>query len=112
MSRRVSEAPSDRPSFAVVSRFTVANGIAGAVKQAFLDRPHLVDSAPGFVRMDVLSPLEQPEEIWLLTYWTDEASFLAWHRGHAYHESHKGIPRGLKLVPRSAEIRHFAYVAS
>lgn len=99
-------------AFAVVSRFTVANGTTGQVKRAFASRPHLVDSASGFLRMDVISPVDCPDEIWLLTYWADEESYRRWHRGHAYHESHKGIPRGLKLVPRSAEVRLFEYVAS
>lgn len=82
------------------------------VKQAFLERPHLVDSAPGFIRLDVISPTEKPEEIWLLTYWRDRESFTTWHKSHLYHESHKGIPRGLKLVPSETEIRYFDHVAS
>lgn len=99
-------------AFAVVSRFTVANGTTDEVKRAFANRPHRVDSADGFVRMDVISPVDLPDEIWLLTYWTDEDSYRRWHRSHAYHESHQGIPRGVKLVPRSAAIRFFEYVAS
>lgn len=96
----------------VVSRFTVANGTTEEVKRAFVSRPHLVDSVSGFVRMDVISPMDCPDEIWLLTYWTDEQSYRRWHRGHEYHESHKQIPRGVKLVPRSAEVRLFQLVAS
>jgi heme-degrading monooxygenase HmoA len=98
--------------FVALSRFTIANGMTAEVRQAFADRPHLVDEAPGFVRMDVISPVDLPEEIWLLTYWTDEASFRVWHRGHLYHESHKGIPKGLKLVPKSASIQYFEHVAT
>lgn len=98
--------------FVALSTFTVANGMAEEVKAAFLRRPHLVDTAPGFVRMDVMSPTERPEEIWLLTYWTDEASYRAWHRSHAWKASHAGIPPGLKLVPGSARLRFFAHVAS
>ncbi len=32
-----------------LSRFTIANDMAGEVRQAFPHRPHLVDSAPGFL---------------------------------------------------------------
>src|SRR5450432_1303574 len=71
----------------VLSRFVVANDMAAAVKQAFLLRPHLVDNAQGYVRMDVLTPEEAPNEIWLLTYWDDLASYRTWHKSHAYHES-------------------------
>lgn len=98
--------------FVALSTFTVANGMAEQVKAAFLRRPHLVDTAPGFVRLDVISPAERPEEIWLLTYWTDEASFRAWHRSHAWKAAHAGIPAGLRLVPGSARLRFFAHVAS
>lgn len=98
--------------FVALSRFVVANGMTDEVKKAFAERPHLVDGAPGFVRMEVLSPLDQPDEIWLMTFWDDEASFKAWHRGHQFHDAHRGIPQGLKLVPRSTELRYFEHVAS
>ncbi|MEO7789460.1 MAG: antibiotic biosynthesis monooxygenase [Vicinamibacterales bacterium] len=98
--------------FVALSKFVVANDMTAAVKAAFRDRPHLVDRAPGFLRMEVLSPSERSEEIWLMTFWTDEASFRAWHHSHAYHESHHGIPKGLKLVPGETEVRTFQLVAS
>ncbi len=98
--------------FVAMSKFTVANGMTPQVKEAFANRPHLVDSAPGFLRMDVISPLDNPDEIWLITYWTDESSYRTWHRSHEYHASHKGIPKGLKLVPKSAQIRFFEFVAA
>jgi heme-degrading monooxygenase HmoA len=62
--------------------------------------------------MEVLSPRERPEEIWLVTFWTDEASFRAWHHSHLYRESHLGIPKGLKLVRGETEVRTFEHVAS
>ena len=98
--------------FVAISKFAVANGMTKEVKDAFVARPHLVDSAEGFVRLDVLSPLESPDEIWLLTYWQNEASFRTWHKSHMYHESHKGIPKGLKLVPSETEVRYFEHVSS
>lgn len=98
--------------FVVISKFAVANGMTREVKEAFVARPHLVDSADGFVRLDVLSPLEASDEIWLVTYWRDEASFKTWHKSHMYHDSHKGIPKGLKLNPTVTEIRFFEHIAS
>jgi heme-degrading monooxygenase HmoA len=111
-------APPDTPAdaqvatFVALSRFVIANGMTAEVKAAFRNRPHLVDGVPGYLRMDVISPLELPEEIWLITVWTDEASFRAWHHGHKYRDSHAGIPKGLKLVPGQTQIRTFEYVAS
>jgi heme-degrading monooxygenase HmoA len=101
-----------KKTFVALSRFVIANDMREQVKEAFLNRPHLVDDAPGFVSMDVISPLEEPDEIWLITYWTAEESYRTWHHSHVYHASHKGIPKGLKLVPKSANVRFFEYISS
>jgi heme oxygenase (mycobilin-producing) len=98
--------------FVALSKFVIANDKTAEVKEAFRQRPHLVDGQPGYVRMEVFSPLDRPEEIWLVTYWTDAESFKRWHHSHLYHESHKGIPKGLKLVPGEQEIRHFEHICS
>jgi heme-degrading monooxygenase HmoA len=98
--------------FVAMSQFTVANQMADAVKGAFRSRPHIVEDAAGFVRMDVLSPRDNPQELWLLTYWTDEESYRNWHHGHTFGGSHAGIPKGLKLVPGSARIRCFDHVSA
>ena len=97
--------------FLAVSRFRVANDMRGEVREAFVGRPHLVDGAAGFLRMEVLSPLDDRDEFWLLTYWTDEESFRTWHAGHLYRESHAGIPRGLKLDPTATQLRFFEKIA-
>ena len=93
--------------FVALSRFTVRNAMAEEVRQAFIARPHLVDTARGFLSMQVMSPVDNPDEIWLFTRWTNEDSYRTWHKSHSYHESHSGIPKGLKLVPKSVEIRFF-----
>ncbi len=98
--------------FVVISKFTVANGMTPQVKEAFRNRPHKVDDAEGFLCMEVISPVEEPNEIWLITFWRDESSFKTWHHSHLYRESHAGIPRGLKLVPKSAGVRCFEGVSS
>ena len=98
--------------FIALSQFTVANDMTAEVKNAFVDRPHFVDNASGFIRLEVISPLDNKDEIWLLTYWRDEESFKTWHHSHLYHDSHKGIPKGLKLVPKSARLRFFEHVSS
>ena len=97
--------------FVALSRFTVAH-MTDQVKHAFQQRPHRVDNASGFVRMEVLSPCDAPDEIWLLTYWKDEQSYRTWHHSHLYKESHQGIPKGMRLVPKSVSIRFFEHVAS
>ncbi len=101
----------DAAGFVALSRFTVAR-MTNEVKQAFQQRPHCVENATGFVRMEVLSPCDAPDEIWLITYWDNEASYRTWHRSHLYQESHRGIPKGLRLVPSSVSIRFFEHIAS
>ena len=95
----------------VLSKFVVANELTDKVKESFLNRPHAVDKFPGFVRLEVLSPHDSPNEIWLLTHWQDELSYRQWHTSHAYRESHAGIPKGLKLVPSATQLRLFDLVA-
>lgn len=98
--------------FVTLSRFTVANGMTSEVKQAFQNRPRQVDDVAGFIRLQVLSPQENPDEIWLLTFWEDEDSFQRWHRSHRYKTAHQGIPKGLKLVPGKTSVEFFAQVCS
>lgn len=97
-------------TFLAVSKFKVRNGLEAEVREAFLQRPHLVDAADGFVRMDVVSPTADDAEFWLLTYWRDETTFRQWHHSHLYRESHAGIPQGLKLVPEATELLTFRYI--
>jgi heme-degrading monooxygenase HmoA len=68
--------------FVAISRFTVANGMSSDVRDAFVRRPHLVDDAPGFIRLEVLNAQDATDEFWLLTYWTNEADFHTWHKNH------------------------------
>ena len=100
--------------FVVLSKFTVDNkdDMTGAVKRAYRERPHLVENAAGFVRLDVLSPIEHLDQIWLITYWTDQASFQQWFRTHPYKEAHQNIPAGLKLVSEQTEMLFFEHISS
>ena len=61
--------------FVALSRFEVMPGWEDAVAEAFVARPHLVEDAPGFVRLEVLRPADNPAEFLLLTFWSDEESF-------------------------------------
>lgn len=110
--QREEELTQVNPGYVSISRFRVRNGMEADVAAAFRGRPHLVDDAPGFLRMEVLTPAEDDAEFWLVTYWSDEDSFRAWHRGHMYRESHAWIPKGLKLDASATELRGFRYVAS
>ena len=95
----------------VLSRFVVANGMEAEVREAFANRPHLVEKAPGFLRLEVLSPAEDPKEFWLMTYWETEEHFHEWHKRHR-HESHQMMPKGLKLDAAGTKVQVLKHVAS
>ena len=98
--------------FVALSKFVVANAMSSEIAAAFRSRPHLVDHASGFVRLDVISPEENPNEFWLITYWSARNDFEAWHKSHVYRESHSEIPKGLKLVPKATSLTFFDHVSS
>jgi signal transduction histidine kinase len=80
-----------------VSRFKVANGLEAEVAEAFRRRPHRVDRAPGFLGLETFTEEGDASVFYLVTRWTDAASFRAWHRSPEHKASHEGIPAGLKL---------------
>ena len=80
-----------------ISRFRVQNGLEGQVKAAFFSRPRLVDTVAGFLGMETYTEIGDPALFYLVTRWTDLASYQAWHKSDLHHRSHRGIPKGLKL---------------
>jgi signal transduction histidine kinase/heme-degrading monooxygenase HmoA len=93
-----------------ISRFRVANGLERAVRQAFEDRPHLVEQAPGFEGMSVFRGLGDPATFLLITQWTDLESYRAWHSSDAHTLSHVGIPPGLKLDAVQTELTFWSEI--
>ena len=72
--------------------------MSGKIRDAFCQNApptHLVDHAPGFLGMEVMSPLGNANEVWLLALWSDEESHCTLARSRDCHESPKGIPKGL-----------------
>ncbi len=55
--------------------------------------------------------MANPREFWLLTSWTDEASYERSHREHR-HAAHLGLPGGLRLVPGSARLEAMEHVTA
>ncbi|MCC5930911.1 MAG: antibiotic biosynthesis monooxygenase [Cyclobacteriaceae bacterium] len=96
---------------AVISKFEIQNGFEKQVKEAFKNRPGLVEKAKGFLKLDVLSPLDNPAELHLITYWESDEDFEYWHRHHLK-ESHQHIPKGLKLVPKSWKLTKYEHISS
>jgi heme-degrading monooxygenase HmoA len=92
----------------VVSRFRVANGLEETVRQAFIDRPHRVESAPGFLGIEALTDDEDPTIFYLVTRWTDRDAFEQWYGSDEHDRSHALIPRGLKLDAGFTMVRYLS----
>jgi heme-degrading monooxygenase HmoA len=90
--------------FLSISQFTVANALDDEVRKAFLHRPHHVEKAPGFIRMEVANLSLDSKVFWLMTWWDTAESFENWHSSHAFKASHAGIPKGLKLDPKQTAL--------
>ena len=96
-----------------ISRFEINDpSKIESVREAFRDRPRLVEGAEGFVRLDVLQPQDTPSEFWVLTYWSDRAAFDSWYGTHAFKAAHNALPAGVKLVQGATRITFFDHVVS
>ncbi len=96
-----------------MSRFEIKDTAKiGAVREAFRNRPRLVDEAEGFVRLDVLQPQDTPSEFWVLTYWRDRAAFDTWYESPAFKVAHDRLPEGIKLVQSATRISVFDHIVS
>lgn len=104
--------PRETGLFVAIRRFTVANGMTGEVKSALINRPRFVDGKSGFLRMDVISPVDNPDEVIIMTYWQDKAGYDAWYKSTNRRESEQFIPKGLKVVPGSTSLTFYEHVCS
>ena len=88
-----------------MSRFRVKGHREQDVRQAFLDRPRLVESRPGFLGLEVFQDRADDAIFYLVTRWCDAASFQTWHSSQAHKDSHELMPKGLKLDSAFTELR-------
>lgn len=84
-----------------LSRFSVNSGDESKTRAAFESRPHGVDSAPGFLGLEVF---QSGPTFYLITRWSDEIAFRSWHDGSAHSAAQTLIPSGLKLDPAQIEL--------
>ncbi|HXH28483.1 MAG TPA: antibiotic biosynthesis monooxygenase [Candidatus Polarisedimenticolia bacterium] len=92
--------------FVVTNRIPVAPGQEEAFEDRFRNRAHLIDRAPGFVKNQVLRPVqrrfnhatgaweESPERGFYLvqTTWETEEAFWDWTRSESFREAHSRRP--------------------
>jgi heme-degrading monooxygenase HmoA len=98
-------------AFAVMSRFVAPDDTADGAKEAFRLQPNRIEQADGFIRMEVLRPCDRPQEFWLMTLWTDRASYRLWHYSVAGNEENAGMPPDLVPARGDAVRLEFDHVS-
>jgi hypothetical protein len=63
-----------------------------------------VEQAPGFLWLEVCVDSADPAAFYLISRWTDLASFDRWDHSEEHRTSHRFIPKGLKLDPTSTRV--------
>jgi|SRR6476469_7260353 len=89
-----------------MSRLRVDPALSDALVAAFRRRAHLVDSAPGFVDLEVWRSDRDPEEVLMVSRWRDRASFTAYMRSDEHRISHDRIEPSLQAAIRLERLEH------
>ncbi|MCT1367455.1 antibiotic biosynthesis monooxygenase [Kocuria massiliensis] len=61
-----------------INRLSVPEGVGPELEHRFAERKHSVDSAPGFQGFELLRPVGEQKEYYVITHWADESSFQNW----------------------------------
>lgn len=64
--------------YVVTNRVPVAKAYREQFEQRFRQRAGQVDKQPGFVRMEVMRPVDDESPYLVMTLWQDEAAFRSW----------------------------------
>ena len=73
----------------VANRIPVAEGYEAQFEERFAQRAGRVEDRPGFVRMEVLRPVEGDTYV-VLTHWESMEDFEAWTESQAFEDAHSG----------------------
>ena len=80
----------------VANRFHVAEGHAEEFRGRFRDRMGEVEHRDGFVRFELLSPVDHghidTDTHVAVTYWEDVEAFEGWTESEAFREAHRNSP--------------------
>ena len=75
----------------VANRVPVTKGLERAFEERFRSRAHKVDGMPGFIRNEILRPIQSDYYV-ILTYWKSKEAFIAWTESKEFKEAHKSRP--------------------
>jgi heme-degrading monooxygenase HmoA len=89
-----------------LSRLRVAPARADELVEAFRSRVHLVDAADGFVDLEVWRSDKEPDELIMVSRWTDRMSFTRYMKSDAHRISHERIPKELQRAITLEQLEH------
>jgi heme oxygenase (mycobilin-producing) len=89
-----------------MSRLRVDADQSDALVAAFRRRAHLVDSAEGFIDLQVWRSDRNPEEVLMVSRWRDRAAFTAYMRSAEHQISHERIDPALQAAIRLDRLEH------
>ena len=89
-----------------LSRLRVDEGRASELVAAFRDRAHLVDSADGFIDLQVWQSDRDAAEIVMVSRWRDRAAFKAYMKSEAHAVSHDRIDPELDRAIKLERLEH------
>ena len=89
-----------------MSRLRVAASESDALVDAFRRRAHLVEDAAGFIDLEVWRSDRDPEEVLMVSRWTDRASFTAYMRSDEHQVSHARIDPALQAAIKLERLEH------
>lgn len=89
-----------------VSRLRVSSERAGELVAAFRRRLRLVDSADGFLGLEVWQSERDQSEILMVSHWRDRESFKLYMRSDAHRISHQRIAADLKAAIKLERLEH------
>lgn len=96
----------DAGAYVVSSEVTIAAAAASTLERAFLERVHLVESAPGFQRIEIWRDFSQEGVVQMVSWWDNVESFRRYTRSPQHRVSHARIPT-VPEKPRGASVRRY-----
>lgn len=75
----------------VMNRIPVASGFEAEFEERFRNRAGLIDREPGFIRNEILRPIEGEYYI-VKTYWRSRQDFERWTKSVSFRQAHANRP--------------------
>lgn len=97
------------PPFVITSEVTIPSEDAGLLEAAFQDRARLVETAPGFQRIEVWRDIARPGVFQMVSWWDTATDFRAYMGSQDHRTSHARIPVP-PHKPRGTGVRRYDVV--